>query len=408
LGGLGGSSRPLDGCSPKPTQLHSPRSMRATAGDARGHSGGAESPRPVPKTAPWAGPTRLRVWLDIENPPQVQYLLPFKAAFEAIGAEVVVTARDYGSTVQMLRSSGTVPSVFGVRVGRGKLRKGAATVARARNLLRFFAAQPRPDVVLAASRSSILAAWRMRVPAFVIVDYEYSSTIIARLTGPTLLYPDVIERDVLLQRGLRPHQLVPFRGIKEDLTFAGLNIDAVEAYDLRSTEKAVRVLFRPPSETSHYYRKASTNLARAALAHIACEGALVVFSPREPQQVGLLGGLQFAHDPVILSRPVPFVALLKGVDVVVCAGGTMFREAAFLGIPSYSIFQSETAAVDRWLAQIGRGYLLNGVEDLDRIALRPRPPLKRLDSNPTLLDELASIVTAGAIHGSRQSAHQTT
>lgn len=40
----------------------------------------------------------LRV-LDIENPPQVQYPLPFRQAFEAARLETVIAARDYGKHV---------------------------------------------------------------------------------------------------------------------------------------------------------------------------------------------------------------------------------------------------------------------------------------------------------------------
>jgi predicted glycosyltransferase len=329
-------------------------------------------------------------------------LLPFKAAFEAIGIEVVITARDYGNTVDLLLASGTVPSVFGVRIGRGNVRKLAATIRRASELLRFFTNNGRPDVLLAASRSSALAGWRMRIPGFMIGDYEHASAAISRLTGSILLHPDVIEHEVLLRRGLRSSQLVPFRGLKEDLTFAGVDVDAVEPYHLPSyTDGAVRVLFRPPSQTSHYYREASTELARATLVHLAREGALVVFAPRDRTQAALLEGLQFAYEPVVLGAPVPFVALLKSVDLVVCAGGTMLREAAYLGIPSYSIFQSKIGAVDRWLEQIGRAQLLRGPQDLARIQLGPRPPLQRLDSNPHLLDELVATVIAGAMQSSQ-------
>jgi predicted glycosyltransferase len=242
----------------------------------------------------------------------------------------------------------------------------------------------------------------MRIPSFMIGDYEHASTAISRLTGSILLYPDVIEREVLLRRGLRSSQLIPFRGLKEDLTFARVDVDAVEPYRLPPyADGAVRVLFRPPSETSHYYREASTKLARATLGHLGRGGALVVFAPRDPSQAALLEGLHFAYPPVVLGSPVPFVALLKGVDAVVCGGGTMLREAAYLGIPSYSIFQSKIGAVDRWLEQIGRARLLRGPQDLARIQLGPRPPLQRLDSNPHLLDELVETVLAGAIRGSQ-------
>src|ERR1700761_6451019 len=87
------------------------------------------------------GQANGQVWIDIDNPPQVQYLLPFCAAFEAAGLATVVTARDYGRTVEMLQAAGARPEVFGKRVGRGTLRKGAAAVLRAHEQTRFFAAR---------------------------------------------------------------------------------------------------------------------------------------------------------------------------------------------------------------------------------------------------------------------------
>ena len=74
----------------------------------------------------------------------------------------------------------------------------------------------------------------------------------------------------------------------------------------------------------------------------------------------------------------------------------MLREAAYLGIPAYSIFCSQTGAVDRWLQDIGRARLLQSPADLSRIEMRKRPPLRRLDSNPMLLDQLAEVVIAAA------------
>jgi uncharacterized protein len=335
----------------------------------------------------------MKVWIDIENPPQVQYLLPFRAAFEAAGAETVITARDYGSTVAMLESAGVEAQVFGDRAGRGKARKVAALVSRARELARYVSRGGRPDVLLSASRPASVAARRLRIPSYVIGDYEYANQSLYRLTGSTVLHPDVIDPAVLRRRGLSARQIVAFRGLKEDLTFAGVDVDAFEPYDLGPTNgHRACVLFRPPSETSHYYDEASTDMARATLRHLARSGALVVFSPREEAQVRYLDGLTWREEPIVLRRAVPFVSLLKSVDVVVCAGGTMLREAAYLGIPAYSILRSEIGAVDRWLERIGRATLLAGPQDLSRIALRRRGPLHRLDSNPRLLDELVAVI----------------
>jgi uncharacterized protein len=336
----------------------------------------------------------VKVWVDIENPPQVQYLLPLRQAFERAGAEVVITARDYGSTVQMLEAAGVKPRVFGTRVGRGKARKAVAVATRALGLWRYFREHGAPNALISASRAAPLVAWRLRIPSFLIGDYEHAGGTVSRVTGATLLYPDVIDPGILLGRGLKPDQLVAFRGLKEDLTFAGVDLEAIEPYDLGPIpEGAVRVLFRPPAETSHYYREASTKLAQDALEYLARTDALVVFSPRQRDQVALLEGLPWSHEPLVLSSPVSFVSLLKSTDLVVCSGGTMLREAAYLGIPAYSIFQSEIGAVDRWLEQIGRVKLLTAAHDLSRIELRPRGPLNRLDSNPNLLDGIVEIVT---------------
>jgi predicted glycosyltransferase len=340
----------------------------------------------------------LTIWIDVENPPQVQYLLPFWRAFTGLGISTVLTARDYGSTLEMLRQAGAHAHSFGARVAGGKVRKVTASCVRALELIRFFRRRHRPDAVLATSRAASLAAWELRIPSFTVYDYEYANAMVSRFTRTTLLHPDVIDQSVFRRAVLPTPRLYPFKGLKEDLTFAGVNIDAVPPHDLGAIpEDAVRVLFRPPSETSHYYRTESSTFARETLAYLAAAGALVVFSPREREQTEMLDGLTWAHSPIILARPVPFVSLLKSVDLVISSGGTMLREGAYLGIPSYSIFQSEIGAVDRWLEQIGRAQLLTGPGDLGKIELRKRGALVRLDSNPELLDEIVGIITAAAL-----------
>ncbi|HEU4975473.1 MAG TPA: DUF354 domain-containing protein [Baekduia sp.] len=340
----------------------------------------------------------MKIWLDIDNPPQVQYLLPFRDAFRDAGAEVVVTARDYGDTVAMLEAAGVDAHVFGTRTGRGMARKGAALARRVWDLNRFFARTGRPDALLAASRPAAVTARRLGIPSYIIGDYEHANVSVYRFTRSVILHPDVVDPRAFTDRGMRPDRVQAFRGLKEDLSFAGVDVDAIPPADIGPVpDDAVRVLFRPPSETSHYYSEASSSLAAATLRHLADQGALVVFSPREREQVRMLEGLPWAHEPIVLQRPLPFIALLKSVDAVVCAGGTMLREAAYLGIPAYSIFQSLPAAVDRELERLGRAVVIGGVEGLPRLQpVRRDGPLERLDSNPRLLDELAELVMAGA------------
>jgi uncharacterized protein len=343
----------------------------------------------------------MRVWIDIDNPPQVQYLLPFRRSFADAGAEVVITARDYGSTVALLERAGIEAAVFGTTLGRGRVRKLSGLAVRARELVRFHRANGVPDVLLAASRASAAGARVLGIPSCIVGDYEYANVSFYRFTRSVILHPDVIEAAVFVRRGMPAHRLIAFRGIKEDITFDGLDIDAVEAHRLPELPVGVpRVLVRPPSETSHYYASASSAMTHAALERLADAGAAVVLSPREPGQRRYVEGLRWRHKPVVLGQAVPFLALLKSVDAVVCSGGTMLREAAYLGVPAYSVFQSEIGAVDRWLERIGRVVILRTADDLIGLAPACRGPLARLDANPDLLEDLTQIVlAAGARRG---------
>ena len=62
----------------------------------------------------------------------------------------------------------------------------------------------------------------------------------------------------------------------------------------------------------------------------------------------------------------------------------MSREAAYLGIPAYSIFQGTIGGVDRHLAAIGRLELLSSAADFDRLDLKGLERRPVLASNPAL------------------------
>jgi predicted glycosyltransferase len=115
---------------------------------------------------------------------------------------------------------------------------------------------------------------------------------------------------------------------------------------------------------------------------------VVVFSPRHPGQVEELWRRAWRNDPVVLREAVPFVSLLKGVDAVVTSGGTMAREAGYLGVPSYSVFQGEPGGVDLYLQRLGRMRLISDPNELDSIRPLRLEARRVLESNPGLLGEL--------------------
>lgn len=337
----------------------------------------------------------LNVWIDIDNPPQVQYLVPFEEAFRSRGAHVVLTARDYGNALQLLAQRTASFHTVGKEFGHSKIAKAAGVLRRARALTSLLSRETKPDVLVCASRPSALAARWMRIPSFVIADYEYANSSFYRLTRSTILYPRVIDPAQFLASGIRQDQLVAFRGLKEDISLAGVDVDEVVPHSFPEIQDdtLVRVLFRPPAEKSHYYQPESRDFALRTLEHLAAQTeVVVVFSPRHSWQQADLERFAWPNQPVVLERAVPFVSLLKSVDLLVCSGGTMLREAAYLGVPAYSILKSRIGGVDRHLASIGRVRLIASAEELSTIELRKAPQLSPLHSNPRLLEELVEIV----------------
>jgi uncharacterized protein len=351
----------------------------------------------------------MSVWIDIDNPPQVRCMLPLARRFKEAGLDVLLTARAYGDTFAILRSEGVRFEPVGSSFGKGTPRKVHGLVKRTRQLVALLERQSaRPELVVTGSRSATLAARRLGISSFVIIDYEYVNLLVYRLSGSHILHPDVIDSGVLKRRGIGPKRLMPFGGLKEDIAFADLDLFAVTPHVFGDgSASSPLVLFRPPAEESHYYRSESREFAIQLLRFLAVEGARVVFSPRYEQQVEYLDEVPaWQAQPIVLREPVPFVALLKGVDAVISGGGTMLREAAYLGVPAYSIFRGNLGAVDRYLASIDRLTLVASPGDFSRIKIEPKRSISPLRNDSNTAEGITDMIlerTSAVRNGPRRS-----
>jgi predicted glycosyltransferase len=345
----------------------------------------------------------VRAWVDIDNPPQARYLLPVARRFERAGHDVLLTARAHGDTFAILRSEGVDFEAIGMSFGKGLSRKLVGLGKRTRMLIDFIGEQSPPvGLVLTGSRAATLTARKLGIPSFVIVDYEYVNLLFYELSGSYVLYPSVIDAASFRRRGVRRDRLIPFEGLKEDLSFADVDLASVPAHDFgNGNDSPVTFLFRPPAEDSHYYRRESRELALELLRYLAAEGARVVFSPREIRQASYLDEVaHWQEEPILLRAPLPFVSLLKGVDGVVSAGGTMLREAAYVGVPAYSIFKGSLGAVDRHLASTGRLSILKSPSDFSRINLAPNASISPLRESSDTAYIVMEYILERAMNGS--------
>ena len=332
----------------------------------------------------------MKAWIDVDNPPQVQYLCPFARHLAGhMGAEIVLTARDYGTTIDLIRQRDLTPSVLGHQAGASRLSKYRQTLVRAWSLARLVTRDGRPDFLISSSRSSAVTARFLGIPSFIFCDYEFAELTSYRRLGSTVIFPEVIGAAHFRNLGFSPDHLLPFAGIKEDISFWGVDVDARAPLDLPTPPGLPRVLVRPPARNAHYYVNRSGDLYDRVLAHLADRADLAtVLSPRQPEQITEARQLKWRNDPVILENKADFIALLKSVDAVISSGGTMLREAAYLGVPAYSIFLGPRGAVDKHLASLDLLTFLESADALDH--LRPQtdtePP-----SWPAVPDAIESI-----------------
>ncbi|MEL6357644.1 MAG: DUF354 domain-containing protein, partial [Bacteroidota bacterium] len=121
----------------------------------------------------------MKIWLDFINTPQVAFFVPFIEDFKKQGYDILITCRDSGNTIGLLKQNQLEYHVIGKRVGKGSFDKGKMFVSRLIELYRFIRKE-RPD--LAACQSSFYlppVANLLGIPSMFTNDSEPKTKVIA-------------------------------------------------------------------------------------------------------------------------------------------------------------------------------------------------------------------------------------
>ena len=328
------------------------------------------------------------IWIDIDNPPQVQYLLPFKTELEKKGFKVLITARNYGITFELLKDKDIDFIPIGKIFPKQTIKKIFGLVKRTNDLIKHIS-KKNIAFVISSSRSSALAARIKNIPCFIICDYEYSELKFYKMMKANIIFPEVIPHNFFQEKGFDKNRRIGFKGLKEDISFYSIDVDNILPYDFKINSNFVKVLFRPPAETSHYYNSKSGNICLDLLHFLSLkENIKLIYSPRYDFQKKYIHELKWVNEPYVIKKPIEFVSLLKSVDLVISSGGTMLREAAHLDIPSYSIFQSEIGAVDKYLESQGRLNFIKSKNDFNNIIFKKKIITPRPSANSNATNEI--------------------
>ena len=306
---------------------------------------------------------RRKVWIDLTNSPHVLFFRPILRRLDEAGVETVVTARDFAQTLGLLERYGIAHTVIGRHGGASVAGKGLGLARRSTALIRFGRGRGITQAVSHGSNDLAIAARVLRLHSTVLHDYEGAAgmhRINFRLASKVML-PDVIPYAAVSGFGLSESRYRPYHGLKEQVALADFAPDDRVYAELGLDRGRPIVVLRPPATMSLYHRGIENTLFDDVVARLLQSEAQVVLLPRTAEQ-----GATFAGDAriVIPQRPVDGPSLVWAADAVVSAGGTMNREAAVLGVPTWTTFAGTLGAIDRELVEQGRMRVLERADDL--------------------------------------------
>jgi uncharacterized protein len=297
------------------------------------------------------------VWIDLTNSPHVVFFRPILRRLDEAGVPVLVTAREFAQTVGLLELYGIPHVVIGRHGGAGLPGKVAGLARRSVALARFGRGRNVRQAVSHGSNDLAVAARLLGIHNTVLHDYEGATAmhhINFRLANKVMV-PEVVPFESLRRLGLSARRYRPYPGIKEQVSLADFEPDMQVLRSLGLDEARPTAVLRPPATMSLYHRGVENRIFDEVLHHLRAGGVQIVLLPRTTAQAA-----EFAHlgDVTVPHRPVDGPSLVYLADVVISAGGTMNREAAILGTPTWTTFAGEMGAVDRSLIEAGRMRLL--------------------------------------------------
>jgi predicted glycosyltransferase len=293
----------------------------------------------------------MRVWIDLANSPHVPLMTPVVERLREDGHETLLTARDHAQTVELAREQWPDVVVVGGQSPGGIIRKGLAIGLRA-SALRRFARRARPDIAFShGSYAQLVAARSFGLPTVTMMDYEFQpANHISFRLAQKVIVPEAFPQAALRRFGVNSEKAFRYPGFKEELYLAGFEPDPSVPEQIGLDRGKVVAVFRPPPTGALYHRAGNERFDRLVEFGQRHPGVQVVLLPRSPDQARRYGGLDGVLVP---RRAIDARSLLAYADLAIGAGGTMTRESALLGTPTYTVFEGRQAAVDAELVRRG-------------------------------------------------------
>jgi uncharacterized protein len=317
----------------------------------------------------------VRIWIDLSNSPHPLLFAPIARRLEELGHEIGVTARDNAQTVELTLERWPDAAIIGGQSPKSRARKVEVMMARI-PLLRRWAQRYRPDVALSHnSYAQIVAARVLGLPVVTAMDYEAQpANHVAFRLADVILMPEALRDSAVRKQGATDRRTRFYPGFKEEIYLGDFEPDpaVLASIGVERDGRPLVVARTPPSRAA--YHQFGNPLFGDAIEALGNDlNACTVVLTRHPEQREAIDALELPN-VVVPDHALDARSLMHQADLVVGAGGTMTREAALMGVPTYSVFAGEQPAVDRQLEHEGHLRRLRAADQLIPVRTRPADP----------------------------------
>ncbi|WAC07904.1 MAG: DUF354 domain-containing protein [Thermodesulfobacteriota bacterium] len=333
------------------------------------------------------------IWIDLDNSPHVPLFKPVIEELNKMGIKTIVTARDYAQTIRLLELWNIKHIIIGQHGGKSKVRKIINLFHRAWQLIRFAHGKNINLALSHGSRTQLLASRILGIRSIVMLDYEFTERFLFNLLSTKLLIPTHIPDWRLRQNNFFLHKVIRYNGFKEQLYLKSFVPDCTLRNQLAIDEDKVLVTLRPSAMLGNYHNILSEKIILKILDTLIDKTEVYILVVSRTKEDKKLIEDRFSKKIRFLERAVDGLQLIWNSDVFISGGGTMSREAALLGVPTYSIFTGKKPYLDEYLAQQGKLVFIDTLEKACGLVVQKRHiTLDYKSSNEKVLQQVVEML----------------
>lgn len=302
----------------------------------------------------------MKIWLDITNTPQVHFLLAILSGLQDHGFnEFAISARDFSETTKFLKQKTDLPfQVIGQHKGSKLTKKAFGLISRFFEVYKNY-----NDFDVSLSCGSEGAIWNSFLRGKHSIAYGDNDLARQWTYGyfvSNAIFPKSIPTKILKKQGLKSKKLYQYNGFKEHVYIADFTPDN---NFLNTLPFENYVVVRPENIQANYAKgEISKSITPSLLQKLDQKGVNILYLPRYNSDILYAEGIKNIFIPNV---PINGLDACYNSSGVFTGAGTFAREAACLGVPSFSFFLgNQLLAVDKDLVKQNRMYFSRKPDEL--------------------------------------------